>query len=152
MWSPCGTVLTVGIHAVFWVWFQHSNEFNVLHWISGDISRNRWTCGITYFESFIPNQPLFFSLRPPPPPVAMLWLVRKTLRPLFEFFAWISIVTFWLAEAAGWFAVQKPLFKTGQGCHPFCCYTNCGVEGHWTLVSRNHNFDHKTLALCRFIC
>ena len=41
IWPLCGTMLTA-----HWVWFQHSNECNLLHVTAADISHHQWMCAI----------------------------------------------------------------------------------------------------------
>ena len=47
--------------AMIWVWCQHSDECNLLHWIAVDTSCHQWTCVFTFF-GFIRNQPVSRSV------------------------------------------------------------------------------------------
>ena len=73
-WLLCSTSLTDGVEgstlstkpciwpqygivdpwsAQVWVWFQNSNDHNLLHFTAADILHHRWMCTVIYFESLL---------------------------------------------------------------------------------------------------
>ena len=73
---------------MIWVLPQRLAERNFPHFIAADVLRHQQTSGVTDFEGFVRNQPVFRS-------DAVLQLVRKTWPPLWT----VSHVEFYLSHS-----------------------------------------------------